>query len=123
MRMGEFTQFLWAMVDSTHAALIGLNLAPLIVFSLFIGMVTKRRLTWLKAALAIIPAVIVSALWPMIYGADAIWPDVSQIETGIQAVVLYAVALAVIVGVGLIKRWLASAEMHRPVIIPVISEG
>ncbi|WP_443748856.1 hypothetical protein [Asticcacaulis solisilvae] len=122
--MGEFTQFLWAMVDSTRAALIGLNLVPVIVFGLFVGMIFRRGRSWLKAPLAVIPALIVAGLWPVIYGADAIWPDFNQIETGIQTLVLYGVAWAIVAGVGFVKRLMSPIDLRRPpVIVPIISES
>lgn len=122
--MGEFTQFLWAMVDSTRAALVGLNLVPVIVFGLFIGMIFRRGRSWLKAPLAVAPALLVAALWPLIYGAEAIWPDLDQIETGIQIAILYAAAWAIIAGTGFVKRLMSPVDLRRPpVIVPVISES
>lgn len=122
--MGEFTQFLWAMADSARAALIGLNPVPVIVFGLFVGMIFKRGRSWLKAPLAVIPALIVAALWPLVYGADAIWPDFNQIETGIQAAMLYGLAWAVIAGTGFVKRLMSPVDLRRPpVIVPIISES
>lgn len=122
--MGEFTQFLWAMADSARAALIGLNLVPVIVFGLFAGMIFKRGRSWLKAPLAVAPAMIVAGLWPLIYGAAAIWPDFDQIETGIQTIVLYGVALAVIAATGWVKALMSPVDLRRPpVIVPLISES
>jgi len=122
--MGEFMQFLWAMVDSTRAALIGLNPAPVIVFGVFTGMIFKRGHSWLKAPLAVIPALIVAALWPLVYGAEAIWPDFNQIETGIQTAVLYGLAWTVIAGIGFVKRLMGPVDLRRPpVIVPIISES
>ncbi len=117
-------QFLWAMVDSTRAALIGLNLIPVIVFGLFVGMIFKRGRSWMKAPLAVVPAMIVAGLWPLIYGAQAIWPDFNQIETGIQTVVLYGAAWAVIVAIGMVKAMMSPVDLRRPpVIVPLISES
>lgn len=122
--MGEFTQFLWAMADSARAALIGLNLVPVIVFGLFAGMIFKRGRSWLKAPLAVVPALVVSALWPLIYGAQAIWPDFNQIETGIQLAVLYAIAWATIAATGWVKGLMSPVDLRRPpVIVPLISES
>ena len=122
--MGEFTQFLWAMVDSARAALIGLNLVPVIVFGLFVGMIFRRGRSWLKAPLAVVPAMIVTALWPLIYSVQAIWPDFDQIEAGIQTVVLYATAWAVIAATGFVKALMNPVDLRRPpVIVPLISES
>ncbi|MBW8734275.1 MAG: hypothetical protein JF571_08225 [Asticcacaulis sp.] len=122
--MGEFIQFLWAMVDSTRAALIGLNIVPVIVFGLFVGMIFKRGRSWLKAPMAVAPALIVAGLWPLIYGAQAIWPDFDQIETGIQIVVLYGTAWAIVSVTGLVKGLMSPVDLRRPpVILPIISEG
>lgn len=122
--MGEFTQFFWAMVDSTRAALVGMNLVPVIVFGLFVGMIFKRGRSWLKAPLAVIPALIVAALWPLIYGAEAIWPDFDQIETGIQTVVLYGAAWAAVAATGVVKGLMNPLDLRRPpVIVPLISES
>ena len=112
------------MVDSTRAALIGLNPVPVIVFGLFVGMIFKRGRSWLKAPLAVVPALVVAGLWPLIYGAGAIWPDFDQIETGIQTVVLFGIAWAIIATVGFVKRLMNPVDLRRPpVIVPIISES
>ncbi|MBP2160018.1 MULTISPECIES: hypothetical protein [Asticcacaulis] len=117
--MGEFVQFFWAIVDSTSAALIGLNLVPVLVFSLFIGFALPRGRSWLKAPFAVIPAMLVVAVWPAIYGAEPIWPDLMQMETEIQTVVLLAVAWAIIWLCEKIKALFMPVNLSRP-LIPVI---
>lgn len=117
--MGEFVQFFWAIVDSTSAALIGLNIVPVLVLSLFIGFALPRGRSWLKAPLAVIPAMLVVAVWPTIYGAEPIWPDLMQMETEIQAVVLFAVAWVLIWLCEKIKSLFMPVNLSRP-LIPVI---
>ncbi len=117
--MGEFVQFFWAVVDSTSAALIGLNIIPVLVLSLFIGFALPRGRSWLKAPLAVIPAMLVVAVWPTIYGAEPIWPDLMQMETEIQAVVLFAVAWVLIWLCEKIKSLFMPVNLSRP-LIPVI---
>ncbi len=120
--MGDSTQFFWAMVDATKAALIGLNIVPLLILSLFIGLIQKRpAFSWLKAAIAVVPAVFVAALWPHIYDAAPIWPDLTQIETQIQLGVMFAIAWAVIWLAGLLKALLAPVNLRRPIIQVVIA--
>ena len=109
-------QFFWAMVDASHAALIGLNIIPLIVFSLFVGMASGRKYSWLKAPLAVVPAVLIAAIWPLVYGAGVIWPDFQQMETAIQLVVLYGVGVAIIATVGGTKQILAPIDLRKPVV-------
>ena len=117
--MGEFVQFFWAIVDSTSAALIGLNIIPVLVLSLFIGFALPRGRSWLKAPLAVIPAMLVVAVWPTIYGAEPIWPDLMQMETEIQVVVLFAVAWVLIWLCEKIKSLFMPVNLSRP-LIPVI---
>ena len=117
--MGEFVQFFWAVVDSTSAALIGLNIIPVLVLSLFIGFALPRGRSWLKAPLAVIPAMLVVAVWPTIYGTEPIWPDLMQMETEIQAVVLFAVAWVLIWLCEKIKSLFMPVNLSRP-LIPVI---
>ena len=117
--MGEFVQFFWAIVDSTSAALIGLNLVPVLVFALFVGFALPRGRSWLKAPLAVIPAMLAAAVWPWVYGADPIWPDFMQMETEIQAAMLYAIAWAVIWLCERIKTMFMPLNLRKP-LIPVI---
>ena len=102
--MHDFGLFLGAMLDCAHAALIGLNLVPLLVVSLFIGMAqSTRNAPLIKSAIAIIPGAVVMALWPLTLGYSPIWPDLRQPEAQFQVIMLLALAYAVIFGLGLIK--------------------
>ncbi len=102
--MNEFTQFLWAMWDSLQAALVGLNLVPALIFSLFFGMIRPRQTPiWLLTGLAVIPAVIVTALLPTAMGYQAIWPDLTQLEVEFQIILLFVLSYIVIGATGLIK--------------------
>ena len=118
--MGDFTQFLWAMWDSTQAALIGLNPVPVVIFGLFFGMIQSRRMpAWILAIIAVIPAVIVTALLPRAIGYQAIWPDVLQLEVQIQIAMLLLIAYVTIRIMGLIKLTLSligpKADSHKAV--------
>ena len=117
--MSEFTQFLWTMRDSIQAALVGLNPAPVLIFSLFFGMIQlKRSPTWLLAVLAVIPAVIVTALLPTIMNYQAIWPDLTQLEVQFQIIMLFTLSYVVIRVTGLIKATLLLSPKpgsHKPV--------
>lgn len=94
---GDAVQFAFAMWDSTQAALVGLNPVPVLVTSLFIGMIQSQRGFYsLKALIAVIPAVFVAAAWPLASGYKPIWPDLTQPETEIQLVVLVLIAWVVI---------------------------
>lgn len=113
--MDEFEQFLWAIADSTQAALIGLNIIPVCLFSLVIGLVLPRGRTWLKAPLAVIPAMLIAAIWPWIHGAEAIWPDLMQMETEIQAMVLFVIAWASIWLCERMKALFMPVDLRRPI--------
>jgi len=105
------------MVDATKAALIGLNIVPLLVLSLFVGLIQKRpAFSWLKATLPVLPAAYITALWPHIYDAAPIWPDFLQLETQIQLAIMFALAWAVIWAAGMVKAMLASLNLRRPII-------
>lgn len=118
--MGDFTQFLWAMWDAGQAAMIGLNPAPVLIISLILGMIqSKRSSALILAFVALIPAVVVTALLPMALGYQAIWPDLSQLEVEMQMVMLFALSYAVIRAMGLIKLTLSlnppKPNGHKPV--------
>ncbi len=118
--MSEFTQFLWAMRDSIQAALVGLNPVPVLIFSLLLGMIQPRRTpVWIFAVLAVIPAMIVTALLPTTMGYQAIWPDLTQLEVEFQMIMLFALSYIVIRVTGLIKATLLlmapKRGSHKPV--------
>jgi len=104
MSMGDSGQFIWAMWDSGRAALVGLNLVPVVVVSLFVGMASHvRGLSWLKALVSLVPAVMIVALWPMTSGYQPIWPDLTQLESQIQIVVEFATGFTIVLVAGLLK--------------------
>ena len=118
--MGDFTSFLWAMWDATQAALVGLNPVPALLFSLFLGMIQPRQNIALALTfVAVIPAVVVTALLPKAMGYQAIWPDLTQLEVQIQMVMLLMLSYAVIRLMGLIKMTLSltapKPNGHKPV--------
>lgn len=113
--MDEALQFFWAMVDATQAALVGLNLVPVIVVALVVGLAAGGRHYLLKAVLTVIPAVIITALWPKVYGMSAIWPDLAQIEAEIQVAVQLALAWVIIRATGALKHAAVHATMRKPV--------
>ena len=118
--MNEFTQFLWTMWDSIQAALVGLNPLPALIFSLFLGMIQPRRgPVWLLSLLAVIPAVVVTALLPTAMGYQAIWPDLTQLEVQFQMIILFILSYLVIHATGLIKATLPpitpKPNSHKPV--------
>jgi hypothetical protein len=122
--MSEFNQFLWAMWDSLQAALVGLNPVPVMIFSLFCGMIRLRQTpAWLMTGLAVIPAVIITALLPMTMGYHAIWPDLTQLEAEIQIGILLVIGYVMIHAIGLIKTTIRTvtpkpdtpSASHKPV--------
>ncbi len=120
--MGELTQLFWALADSTSAALIGLNPVPVLAIGLFIGLAFGGRLYWLKALVAVIPAVVVSSLWPLAYNADIIWPDIGEPEPQIQFIILFGLAWLTVRAAALFKSGLSllSRQTRK---LAVISEG
>ena len=108
MITGDSEQFIWAMWDSGKAALVGVNLVPVVVISLFVGMVAgSRGHFWLKALIALVPAVFVVALWPMTSGYQPIWPDVTELEAEMQILMQFGLAWAIILVVALFKNILS----------------
>jgi len=112
--MDEATQFFWAMVDATQAALIGLNLVPAIVLALILGLAVGGRHYLIKALVTVVPAVLVAAVWPKVYGMSPIWPDLTQIEAEIQVVVQLALIWVIIRATGSLKLVAAHATMRKP---------
>ena len=112
--MDEATQFFWAMVDATQAALIGLNLVPAIALALIIGLASGGKFYWLKAIAAVVLAFPVAALWPRVYGMSPIWPDLTQIEAEIQVGVQFVLAWAIIMAGGSVKSVAAHATTRKP---------
>jgi len=103
--MSGLSEFVGALWDAVQAALIGLNAVPAILLCLLIGLLQpKPSHLVIKTALAVLAAVVIASLWPMVYGYTPIWPDVTQLESQIQLVVLIGLCLALIAGLGLAKR-------------------
>ncbi|MBW8880729.1 MAG: hypothetical protein JF615_04670 [Asticcacaulis sp.] len=110
---GDTMQFAFAMWDSTKAALVGLNPVPVLVTSLFIGMVQPQRGFYLlKAIIALVPAVFLVAVWPLASGYTPIWPDLTQPETEIQLVLLLLLAWAIIRLMHLVKATMSVSSRH-----------
>ncbi len=108
MVTGDSEQFIWAMWDSGKAALVGLNLVPVVIVSLFIGMaLSSRAPIWLKVILSVVPAIVIASLWPMTSGYQPIWPDLTQLESQIQIAMVCLVSLGVLLVVGLVKSALS----------------
>ena len=113
--MDSLTQIYWALSDTVNAALIGLNLVPVLLLGLIAGLAQDRRLPYIATAIAAAAgAVVISALWPQIYGVAAIWPDPWQPEAQIQAVILLAIAYALVRTIGMTKA--ALPPFRRPVL-------
>ena len=112
--MDEALQFFWAMVDATQAALIGLNLAPVIVVALIAGLAVGGRRYLLKTIAAVALAVPIAALWPIVYGMSPIWPDLTQIEAEIQVGVELLFAWVIVLSLGSLKHIAAHVTMRKP---------
>ncbi len=113
--MDEAMQFFWAMVDATQAALISLNLVPVIVLALVIGLGAGGRLYLLKAVVAVMVAIPIAAMWPKVYGMEPIWPDVTQLESEIQIGVQLVLAWLIVRVAGSLKLAAAHATERKPV--------
>ncbi len=95
--MSDLTAFVYAMWDATVAACIGLNLVPMAILSLLVGLSqTRHRLYWLKATGVVAIALILNAIWPMTSGYQPIWPTLTQLEDEIQIVILWVIAYTII---------------------------
>ena len=105
---GDAVQFAFALWDASKASLIGLNPVPVLITSVFIGMIQSQR-GWylLKALVAVVPAVFIAAAWPMAAGYTPIWPDLTQLETQIQMALLLVMAWVVIRLLYLVKATLS----------------
>jgi len=113
--MNSFMQFGWAMWDSAQAALIGLNPVPALIISVFIGMAQgKRSNPFLNTLLALVPSVLIAAMWPMVSGYQPIWPDFTQLEVEIQTGVTAVMCFAIIVGLSLVKHTLSLVAQPKP---------
>ena len=112
--MDEATQFFWAMIDATQAALIGLNLVPVIILALVIGLGAGGNRYLVKTLAAVAPAIVIVALWPKVYGMNPIWPDLLQIEAEIQVAIQLALAWAIIRVAGSLKLAAAHATTRSP---------
>ncbi len=113
--MDEAMQFFWAMVDATQAALIGLNLVPVSLTALIIGLGLGGQRYLLKTLLAAVPAILIAAVWPKVYGMNPIWPDVTQLEAEIQIGVQLVLAWMIIRAAGSLKLVAAHATSRAPV--------
>ena len=105
--MSGLSEFAGALWDALQAALVGLNAVPAILLCLLIGLLQpKPSHLVIKTALAVLAAVVIASLWPMVYGYTPIWPDVGQLEGQLQLLVLIGLCLVLIAGLGLAKRFI-----------------
>ena len=107
--MDEAMQFFWAMVDAAQAALIGLNPVPVTLMALIVGLGLGGNRYLLKTLVAATPAILIAAVWPMVYGMSPIWPDVTQLEAEIQIGVQLVLAWMIIRAAGSFKLAAAHA--------------
>ena len=112
--MDEAMQFFWAMVDATQAAFIGLNLVPVTVVALIVGLGLGGNRYLLKTLAAVAPAMLIAALWPMVYGMSPIWPDLTQIEAEIQVGVQFVLAWVIVRATGSLKLAAVHATTRNP---------
>lgn len=113
---GGVVELGFAVWDSTQAALVGLNPVPILITAGLIGLSQPQR-GWyfVKALIALVPAVVMAALWPTTMGYTPIWPDPTQMEAQIQLVIQLAVAWVMIALISLIKSTLSvSAREPQP---------
>lgn len=112
--MDEAMQFFWAMVDATQAALIGLNLVPVLLVAPIVGLGVGGSRYLLKTLLAAMPAILIAAVWPKVYGMSPIWPDVTQLEAEIQIGLQLVLAWMIIRATGSLKLVAAHATTRDP---------
>ncbi|EGF92085.1 putative membrane protein [Asticcacaulis biprosthecium C19] len=94
---GDAVQFGFALWDAARASLVGLNPIPVLITSAFFGIVQPQRGWYIfKALVALVPAVLMVALWPVTQGYTPIWPDVTQMETQIQLLTMLMIAWLII---------------------------
>ncbi|ESQ90600.1 hypothetical protein ABAC460_08925 [Asticcacaulis sp. AC460] len=105
---GDAIQFGFALWDAAKASVIGLNPIPVLITSAFFGIVQPQRGWYIvKALIALVPAVLITALWPVTSGYTPIWPDVTQMETQIQLFTMLIIAWLVIRLLYLVKATLS----------------
>lgn len=94
---GDAVQLAYAVWDSAQAALVGLNPVPVLVTSVLVGLIQPRRgLFLVKAVLALLPALLIAAIWPAFAGYAPIWPDLTQMEAQVQLGVQLVMAWVII---------------------------
>lgn len=112
--MSDMIDFLAIIVDQVRASLMGLSLLPVLVISLLIGIIQSQKTAYaLKALLATVLSLGVSALWPVTYGLTPVWPDIMAIETHVRVVVTFALAFLIIRFLCVIKNTISLTPKRK----------
>ncbi|ESQ73575.1 hypothetical protein [Asticcacaulis sp. AC402] len=108
---GDAVQFGFALWDAAKASLIGLNPVPVLITSALMGVIQPQRGWYLvKAAIALVPAVLIAAAWPVASGYAPIWPDLTQLETQMQIATMLLIAWLVIRLLQVVRSTLSLSE-------------
>ncbi|WKL58493.1 hypothetical protein Q1W73_05770 [Asticcacaulis sp. ZE23SCel15] len=95
--MSLMVEYLWLIMDGVWAALMSLNIVPMVVVAGLIGLFQSRAAHFaVKALICLGLAILIDALWPLTFGGDMVVPAITQLEVQIQMVMLYGLGYLIL---------------------------
>lgn len=112
--MSTLIDLFWIVADLVVAAANGLNLLPVALIALMVGLVQANKSGYLlKSLLATGLGLIINALMPLTQGLTPVLPDLLAIETQIQMAIMYTVAFVIIRVMCVVKNTLSLTPRRK----------
>jgi hypothetical protein len=106
--MPQIVEYLWLIMDGVWAALVSLNIVPMVVVAGFIGLFQSKPAHFaVKALICLGLAILIDALWPLTFGGDMVIPAITQLEVQIQMVMLYGLGYLILKAMVRVRRAIA----------------
>ncbi|MDC7676672.1 hypothetical protein [Asticcacaulis machinosus] len=95
--MPQMVEYLWLIMDGVWAALMSLNIVPMVMVAGLIGLFQSKPAHYaVKALICLGLAILIDALWPLTFGGDMVIPAITQLEVQLQMVVLYGLGYLIL---------------------------
>ena len=101
--MNDIWNFILGLGDGLQDALSAVNVLPILVVALVIGIVFKPEQYAVKALVALILVLAIRIMWPTLSGHRAALPDLRHLSAIVQIFLLYVFAFGMIGMIGSLK--------------------
>ncbi|OYW78937.1 MAG: hypothetical protein B7Z26_08915 [Asticcacaulis sp. 32-58-5] len=114
--MPQIIEYLWLIMDGVWAALMSLNIVPVVVVSALIGLFQAKPAHFaVKALMCLGLAILIDALWPLTFGGDVVIPAITQLEVQLQMMMLYILGYLILKAMIRVRRVLSLAPRTNSV--------